>query len=125
MDTVRTPPAPSRVGLPLDPVLQLWAGDAKRAQNITVGASGEAQLCTVDPMRLVLMVLPLGTNIFFNISPSRGLPLGTTLNTRSGVPFVFHCRDYPGFTQGEWYVQAGNGDEFAVWEYTLSDRWGK
>lgn len=124
MNEIPTVPRPQRPGLPVDPLLQLWAGDAARLPNVTIPASLTVQVCVSNPMRVLLMVAPVNTISAWTIAPAPDITPTPFVGFWGNVPFSIHCRDYPGFVQGEWWITGGLGDTFAVWEYTLSDQWG-
>lgn len=116
---------PLRPGLPVDPVLQLYAGFIAPLQTRTITVGGSVQIALPNPMRVALYVIPSLVATQFSLQPFGVVPSNTIPVTYNGLPLCLHCRDYPGLVQAPWFAVATLGDSFSVWEYVLQGYWGK
>lgn len=118
-------PAPLRPGLPLDPVLQLWAGESRRLPDVTWTGGAADPVAPANPMRVCLVTQQSAGAGQYALSPGPG-PVALTASPVHGPgPVSMHCRDYPGLTQGEWVGTGMLGTTIAVWEYQLLSQWGR
>lgn len=116
-------PTMRRPGLPLDPVLQLYAGSIELLPDVTWTGGGSDPVAPTDPMRVALYVVPsLGTSPFA-LGPAGGTLAGLFNGSADPRPVVLHCRDYPGLVQGAWVGSGMIGNMVAVYCYRLSNHW--
>jgi hypothetical protein len=114
---------PRRPGLPVDPLLQLWAGAVTPPTVYVIDAGGSVQVAVADPMRVALFVAPRPGTLTWDIAPFAAPPAPTLSPVVAGGPLVYHCRDYPGIVQADWHVSGTPGDGITVYSYTLADHW--
>lgn len=124
MDTARDmPDPPRRPGLPIDPLLQLWAGELTSARTVASPGGVWVRLAPADPMRVALYIWS-GTasqaaylaTTDITVSPSIGADIIT-------LPAVYHVRDYPGLVQSALNVLTPAPATVQWSAYTLSDQW--
>jgi hypothetical protein len=115
---------PCRRGLPADPVLQLAAGSVTDLGAFAVPALTTVLVARANPMRVALYLLPVEITGTFQMSPFPDPPISLyQYRATNPGPVAWHCRDYPGITQGEWWLTSERADTYRLFEYTLQPWW--
>ena len=114
---------PLRLGLPLDPILQLYAGTLRRLPDVTWTGGNADTVAPANPARVCLFVADASGVGGFSLAPFPGPSPTVIAGGSAGPPTYIHCRDYPGMTQSAWVGSGQVGQTLAVWEYTLFGHW--
>lgn len=114
---------PVRPGLPVDPVLQLWAGSFSLSARVTLAAGTPQVAAKSNPMRAALYFVNESGGNGFTVGPAGSSPWSGVTLTPSGIPLVMHVRDFPGLVQGEIIIDGYTGMVVSVWQYVLAPQW--
>ena len=121
MDGIEGKPKPNRPGLPLDPLVQLWAGEFRRLPDVVWTGGLDDPVAPENPMRVALYTWNVDTANSYGLSPFPGPSFPTASGSQVPAPNVIHVRDYPGAAQGAWVGGGVIGTTIGVAEYTLND----
>lgn len=114
---------PRRLGLPLDPVLQVWGGIVSPVSTVTLTGGGADPLIGPDPNRVALVMWKSLGAAEYAVAPAPGPVVAVPGAVGSAVPLLVHCRDYPGVTQGAWVASGMAGNVISVASYSLQPWW--
>ena len=123
LSTLIPPGEPVRRGLPVDPVLQLYAGEFRPLPTVATPGGTWVQIAPANPNRVALYVQTLPALVFLAPEPEPTAVDVSRTPTVPSAPIVLHCRDYPGMTQGEWWALTVAVQDVRVWEYALLPHW--
>ena len=106
----------------LPPWLEMgWFQPIKETQFISAGIGDEIQVCTTDPMRvLIMMAAPPGQNMFASTLRNNGLNAGIQVQATT-LPLVITQAEYGLMCNVEWFVTTPVVMNFQVWEVLLRD----